>query len=371
MDWTEDIGGIRFRLVRKKDSPEDVILEFEVQSDDVLSSELKLKLYVITQRLESKWEGLIFKGGNKATRTIFEGNLPGIESRGEIELKQFPFYDFTGEEIESFSMVQITKSGSTVGEKRLINPFPYSGRALASANHITEPEDRFDKSSNFSRLPVKTKNLTILYQFLLLGSSVAVFYWGLSNQIWVGDKTGELSVLWLFVVGGLLGGVWYVRKRALKKYLSLDASKTISLSPKPGEYYALADIVSGRAEIDIEDVNFRVVCCNRERYRILQRSHNSSTWVDAYRDFNGLVLCEKKIKRIRSGALLAEFLPKAKELCFDQMFSKLYPQAMVSQEYGISVYWEIQIIHDELVDREISVPGIKKRWPFEYFCRGS
>ena len=162
-----------------------------------------------------------------------------------------------------------------------------------------------------------------------------------------------------------------MRKRALKKYLSLDDSKTISLSPKPGEYYALADIVSGRAEIDIEDVNFRVVCCNRELYRILQRSHNSSTWVDAYRDFNGLVLYEKKIKRIRSGALLAEFLPKAKELCFDQMFSKLYPQAMVSQEYGISVYWEIQIIHDELVDREISVPGIKKRWPFEYFCRGS
>ena len=247
MDWTEDIGGIRFRLVRKKDSPEDVILEFEVQSDEVLSSKLKLKLYVITQRLESKWEGLIFKGGNKATRTIFEGDLPGIKSRGEIELKQFPFYDFTGEEIESFSMVQLTESGLVVGEKRLINPFPYSGRALASANHITEPEDQVDKSSNFSRLPVKTKNLTILYQLLLLGTSVAVFYWGLSNQIWVGDNSGDLSALWLSAVGVLLWGTWRVRKGALEKYLSLDASKTFLLSPEPGEYYALADIVSGKA----------------------------------------------------------------------------------------------------------------------------
>ena len=87
MDWTEDISGIRFRLVRKKDSPEDVILELEVQSDEVLSSKLKLKLYVVTQRLKSKWEGLISKGGNKATRTIFEGDLPGIKSRGEIEPK--------------------------------------------------------------------------------------------------------------------------------------------------------------------------------------------------------------------------------------------------------------------------------------------
>ena len=126
--------------------------------------------------MDSKWEDLIFKGGKRATRTIFEGDLPGIKSRGEIELKQFPFYDFTGKVIESFSMVQITKSGSSVGEKRFINPFPCSDRVLESANYITEPEDRFDKASNFSRLLVKTKNLTVLYQFLLLSSSVAVFY---------------------------------------------------------------------------------------------------------------------------------------------------------------------------------------------------
>ena len=68
---------------------------------------------------------------------------------------------------------------------------------------------------------------------------------------------------------------------------------------------------------------------------------------------------------------MAEFLPEAKELCFDRMFSKRYPQAIVTQEYGITVYWGIQIIYDELVDREISVPDIKKRWPFEYVCRGS
>ena len=43
------------------------------------------------------------------------------------------------------------------------------------------------------------------------------------------------------------------------------------------------------------------------------------------------------------------------------------PQAMVSKHYGISVYWEVQIIHDELVDTEIPVAGIDRDWPFEYF----
>ena len=40
---------------------------------------------------------------------------------------------------------------------------------------------------------------------------------------------------------------------------------------------------------------------------------------------------------------------------------------MVSKHYGISVYWEVQIIHDELVDTEIPVAGVDRDWPFEYF----
>ena len=57
------------------------------------------------------------------------------------------------------------------------------------------------------------------------------------------------------------------------------------------------------------------------------------------------------------------------ELCTFQMFETLYPQALVSKHYGISVYWEVQIIHDELVDTEIPVAGIDRAWPFEYFFR--
>ena len=34
----------------------------------------------------------------------------------------------------------------------------------------------------------------------------------------------------------------------------------------------------------------------------------------------------------------------------------------ITEKYGISVYWAIQIIHDELVDREITVPGIHRNW---------
>jgi hypothetical protein len=50
------------------------------------------------------------------------------------------------------------------------------------------------------------------------------------------------------------------------------------------------------------------------------------------------------------------------------MFSNLYPQALVSKNFGVSVYWEVQVIHDELVDLEIPIAGIDRDWPFEYFA---
>ena len=42
---------------------------------------------------------------------------------------------------------------------------------------------------------------------------------------------------------------------------------------------------------------------------------------------------------------------------------------MISEKYGIFIYWEVQIIQDKLVDVEIPVPGVDKNWVFEYFFR--
>ena len=73
--------------------------------------------------------------------------------------------------------------------------------------------------------------------------------------------------------------------------------------------------------------------------------------------------------KIPAGSSLSNYLPKTRDVSFDQMFETLYPQALVSKHYGISVYWEVQIIHDELVDTEIPVAGIDRDWPFEFFFK--
>ncbi len=162
-------------------------------------------------------------------------------------------------------------------------------------------------------------------------------------------------------------GIWQLGRRALGKYVSLDKLATSRLSPKPNQSYSLAEMVSGSAEVDIDNATFRVVCCNRERYRYLHGSGQHSAWKDEFHDFNGLVLYQKQVARIPAGSSLSDYLPKTKDISFDEMFATLYPQAMVSKHYGISVYWEVQIIHDELVDTEIPVAGVDRDWSFEYF----
>ena len=42
---------------------------------------------------------------------------------------------------------------------------------------------------------------------------------------------------------------------------------------------------------------------------------------------------------------------------------------MVAEKYGISIYWLVKTIRDQLVDVETTVPGVDKKLAFEYFFK--
>lgn len=374
MEWSEDLGGIRLRMSRDADSIEDLRVELDVRDRELLSSKPKLKIEFVTQRLESKWQGLVFKGKNRSKVTAFEGEIPVAASRHGIELKKTPFYDFSGEEIESFCVAKLSCRGSR-GEKRIPNPFPLPRSQTQGANEVTQPKDEVDPSANFAMLPTKTKIETRLVQLILALVGIGVLIWGISVEIWTWESIGSGSnriyplMWWLLAFPFLYSVGWMITRKALAKYISIDASNTTRLQPSPNQSYSLAEILSGEAEVNIDNATFRVVCCNRERYRYRQSSGNHDVWVDRYHDFNGLILYEHQVTRIAAGTKLSDCLPKTRELSFDEMFASLYPQAMVSKHYGISVYWEVQILHDQLVDIEIPVVGVDRDWPFRYFVQ--
>ena len=103
MEWSEDLGGIKLRISRDANSPEDIIVEFDVRDRDLLVKKPKLKIEFVTQRLKSKWQGLVLRGGNKDKKTAFNGQLPIDTFRQTLELKNTPFFDFSGEDINPAS----------------------------------------------------------------------------------------------------------------------------------------------------------------------------------------------------------------------------------------------------------------------------
>ena len=181
-----------------------------------------------------------------------------------------PFYDFQGEEIESFCTAELSHSGAT-GEQRVPNPLFSQTFDLSAAEEITQPKDEYDGSANFSRLPRQTKINTYLLQALLLGVFAWILDWGISEKVWEWRSSdGDSFVpVWAFVLFAVLAGVVSVRKNALKKYMSMEKSKTSRLKVVPGKTYSLPDVIEGKTEIDIENALFRIVCCNRERYQYL------------------------------------------------------------------------------------------------------
>ena len=367
MDWSDDLGGMRIRFSRDIDSPADIIVEFDIRARELLSEKPRLKIEFVTQRLKRKWQGLVLRGGNRDKKTAFNGELPIDTFRQTFELKNTPFFDFSGEEIESFCVAKLYNRGST-GEKRVPNPFPLSRSQKQDTAEIMQPKDVFDRSQNWAQLPHEIKKEAIQKSLLSGCIFVAVLVWGISIEIWTWMRFDDLPLLfWLMTLGSFFWGVFFYRTRALQDYIDIDKSKTIRLSPRPKRRYSWSDIVSGTTKIDLNAATFRIVCCNRERYRYLQSVGQTSVWVNRSHDFNSLLLHETRVGLISADSTLTDYLPKGEEISFDAMFANLYPQAMVSEGYGISIYWEVQIIHDKLVDVEIPVPGVDKNWPFEYF----
>ena len=368
MEWSEDLGGLRLAMRREADSPQHIVLEFDVRDRELLENKPLLKISATVQRLESKWQGLVSKEANRDTRTIFRGAIPIDTPRQTFEIKNVPFYDFQGEEIESFCTAELGHSGAT-GEQRVPNPPPFQISNLTDASPITEPKDRVNEPANFARLPRQKKMTVYLQQVLLLALFAWALAWGLSAEIWEWrtEEGKSPTPLWICALFGILVTIIAVRKNALSQYMAIEQSKTSRLKVVPDRTYFLSDVIEGNVKIDVDNALFRIVCCNRERYKSLEPTGETRDWIPRYRDFNGHVLYERKISRVPANSWLSDHLPKRDIVHFDAMFRNLYPQALVSKHYGISVYWEVQIIHDELVDLEIPIAGIERNWPFEHF----
>ena len=68
-----------------------------------------------------------------------------------------------------------------------------------------------------------------------------------------------------------------------------------------------------------------------------------------------VILYSETDGKIPKGQEIAGYLPG--EVDFGPMFKSLYPPLELSVTHGLTVYWEVQLLHDEFIDHELKGPA--------------
>jgi uncharacterized protein (UPF0333 family) len=362
------------KLYRRGANNTGLIFSFSTNRSDLIGQKVNLDLVAITRRPKNNWEGIIARERhNQDSTTLFSGSCKVSGDPIEVDLGEQPFFDFESENIESFIELKMRlPSGQNL---KLVPENPISDdRKNHGSTATLIPDDKFDPLKNFAVLPKEQKLKFYATLFSLSAVMLAIVAWGVMERVWTwptncsGHRCMPPWMLWLFAIGGVCFFIMRAWKASLATYIDLNEQITLAITPEPQRNYPLKELIKGTTKIGLQNAQLRIVCCNRERFKYKKNTgNNQSVWTNKTQIFNTHVIHETDLPDIPPNVELGDYLPKDDLVNFDIMFERLYPQAMAGDDYGISVFWAIQIIHDDLIDLQIDVPGVNNYWPVEYF----
>ena len=339
-----------------------------ISKTDAQFNEVRARVTVSAIAQRKKWEGIRAREKNNSARSILFSQEVLLTDRDlELDLGSLRAYDFTGSVMKMTHevLVELVDSGESLTLPVAL-PIPGKDR-FGMARALIYPYDDMDLLRNFQALSSKAKLKIGMIQLGLLSASVFLFVVGAGMMDSSKDGPGSPEVVFFWMALWITPLVFMVRQfwGSLKNYASVKRKNPFHVIRKGGTY-ELRSLLKGQVDLDLSGATIKIVCCNMERYKYLEYRHNApDRWVRGYEPFNGHTVYEAKIKDMPAGADIDKYLPHDL-VDFSIMFEKLYPQLMIGS-YGITVYWEIQIIHPELRDLEIPVFGRGKDYVYEDF----
>jgi hypothetical protein len=250
----------------------------------------------------------------------------------------------------------------TISEAALIDRPP----AIASQlDEIVDPSDAFDFLANLAAIPPVNRMITIgllLFGLVVIGANSVVGWHDQvspETEVWVydhhdsdGDSQSPL-VNSLMASGALGTAVWLAMRKQLRKYMTFELVPMDS-HVRRSHVVPASRLVKGRSRVDLHDVHLRIVACNMEKGQYKRGSGTDERTVSFSEPSRAVVLYETRVDLIPANRPVEQFLQG--DVRFEPMFRALYPRQMTSSTHGVDLHWEIQLIHDELVDQEIICP---------------
>ena len=165
------------------------------------------------------------------------------------------------------------------------------------------------------------------------------------------DGDPQSPVFAALMTSGTVGAIiWMLMKEQLRKYMHLE-KRPIAGGLVPGLVCRAGDLFHGKSRIDLKKIKLRVVACNQEKGQRVEGHGSDRRTVSFSNPVQGLLLYEKHLNFIAAGDSVERWFPK--KVYFDSIYNNLLPPMMISSTHDLDLYWEIQLIHNELVDQEL------------------
>lgn len=308
--------------------------------------------------------------GVDSSDVVLRRKIESLQRKNEIDLHRASLkaFSYRGREISIEIHSELTIDDgvlfdTTIKETEEMHIAPRPEVAMNAKEQI-EPADAFNFARNLAAIPPANRVITLGLMFL--GAIViAINSWvGIHDQfapepmVWFydhrdSDGDSEMPIQKSLVASGAVGAaIWFAVKRQLRRYMKFEL-----IAPKQicrRDSLRASALMRGRSRVALENVVLRVVACNMELGQYKRGSGTKERTVSFREPVRAVVLYEQRIARIPPDSPVEHYLPG--EVRFEPMFRSLYPPQPVGSRHGLLVYWEVQLIHDELVDQELIGP---------------
>jgi hypothetical protein len=262
-----------------------------------------------------------------------------------------------------------TKITSKIQESLFVKP-----KVSSLWKAIIDPKDNFNLIDNIRAVPFDA--MIIVFWLSIIGSIVVLVntFVGFHDQFVNDAQTyfyshynsdGESSsplfnsLAWSWA---LWAWIWFMIKTQLRRYMTFTFKQKKFLWDRIKKY-KLRDIITGKSKVDLKNVELRVVACNMENGQYVRWSGSNRRTVSFSNPIRAISLFKEKIDLIPKNTDISDYIKW--ELSFEKMYKVLYPEQMISSTHGISVHWEVQLIHKKFIDQELIWDS--KAFKYEYF----
>jgi len=289
------------------------------------------------------------------------------------------FYKYIGEKISIIPQIFVKIDDSylfdTKISKKILNELSRQPSVLTHPKKALNPKDSFNwiysiKSISYTDR-VKVFLLMWIWAIVIIINTILgihdqfspenmTYFYSQYASDWDSSSPFMKSLAWSGTVWGV---VWFWIRLYLRRYMTFRFKNIKWNYGVKDHRYKLSHLIDGKSRVDLNNVTIKIVAWNIERWKYTRGSGTKKRTVSFRNPVKAIEIFSKKYDFIPKETSISDYI--AWDFSFQEMYKALYPECFISSSYWIFVHWEVQLIHDKLVDQELV--GKNDICKYEYF----